>query len=88
MIIDQGKAAEAAALGKRHPHPILSFFQSGLARQTRLEKREADHLLISYPGRRSFLSCPDIILSSLRDFSLARSARVLVERPGSGTPGQ
>ena len=43
MIIAQGKAGEAAALGKRRPTPNLSFFQLGLARferQTQLEKRE------------------------------------------------
>jgi hypothetical protein len=46
MKIAQGKAAEAAALGKRPPHPA-SFFSSGLPRkhsgQTRRKKR-GDHL--------------------------------------------
>jgi hypothetical protein len=44
LIIAQGKAAEAAALGKTRPHPISLFSFSGSARPRRdepeKEKRE------------------------------------------------
>ena len=81
MIIAQGKAAEAAALGKSHPTPPLSFpfrFGAPRARQTGREK-ERKSFWVRNPGRRSFRLPWAIITSSLRDFSLARSARIVGE---------
>jgi hypothetical protein len=64
MIIAQGKAAEAAALGVTPPTPNLSFFQSGLARPRRAKpdwKKERRSFFASHPGRRSFLACPGLL---------------------------
>ncbi len=82
MIVAQGKAAEAAALGKPRPNP-LSLFSNLIwraeARQTRLEKREAI-ILCLLPRAAHLPRLPwATILSSLQDFSLTRSARILGE---------
>ena len=91
MIIAQGKAAAAAALGKPRPAPNLSFFQSGLARPGHAKpdwKKERRSFFVSYPGRRSFLACPYLIvltglqLGSLRShlrrtFAITGSAPVI-----------
>ena len=47
-ISAQGKAAEAAALGKGHPTPNLLFFQSGLARArapNQIGKKRGNHFV-------------------------------------------
>ena len=64
LITAQGKAAEAAALGKHHPAPKLSCFQSGLAPLGRAKpdwKQERESFCVSSPGRRSFLACPGLL---------------------------
>src|SRR5581483_5845093 len=58
-IIAQGQAAEAAALGKCHPIPNLSFFQSGLARSgapNQIGKKRGNHLVsLTQAGARASL---------------------------------
>ena len=76
----QGKAAEAAALSKETPHPT-SFFSSGLARLGRAKPEVKKEEIILGPQPRAALRLPGaIIVSSLRDFSLARCARIVGER--------
>ena len=48
MIVAQGKAAEAAALGKTPPHPASSF-SSGLARRRRAKPEEKEEEIIFGP---------------------------------------
>ena len=60
-IVAQGKDAEAAALGNRHPTPDLSFFQSSLARSPGapnwIGKKRGDHFLsLTQGGARSSLA--------------------------------
>ncbi len=83
MIIAQGKAAEAAALGKGRPTHNFSFFlpdwrASGAP--VRKEKREE---IILGPQPRAAPAVAGlpwaIIMSSLRDFGLARCARMVCE---------
>ena len=75
-MIAQGKAAEAAALGKAPPHPT-SFFTSGLARLRRAKPEVKKEEIILHPQPRAALRLPGaIVISSLRDFSLARCARI------------
>ena len=77
LIIAQGKAAEAAALGKPPPQPN-SFFPSGLARQRRAKPEGKKEENILGPPPRAALRLPwATIISSLRDFGLARSARIV-----------
>ena len=65
MIIAQGKAAEAAALGKRPPPDTQPPLFPGLprrpdpARQTR--KKGRGLFCARNPGRRSFLACPGLL---------------------------
>jgi len=66
-IIAQGKAAEAAALGKEPPHPT-SFFPSGLARQSHAkpEGKKTKSFRIGNPRPR----CACLVLSSHRPYTL------------------
>jgi len=85
MRIAPGKAAEAAARGKTPPQ-TASFFLSGLARprRARPEGKKEEIILGSQP--QAALRLPGaILILSLRDFSLARCARIMGERGGSGT---
>ncbi len=80
LIVAQGKAAEAAALGKKPPHPT-SFVSSGLARLWHAKPEEKKEVILLGPQPRAALRLPGaIIISSLRDFSLARCARIVGER--------
>jgi len=79
LIVAQGKAAEAAALGKKPPHPT-SFVSSGLARLWHAKPEEKKEVILLGPQPRAALRLPGaIIISSLRDFSLARCARIAGE---------
>jgi hypothetical protein len=79
LIVAQGKAAEAAALGKETPHPT-SFFTSGLARLWHAKPEVKKEEILLGPQPRAALRLPGaIIISSLRDFSLARCARIVGE---------
>src|SRR5437867_338206 len=85
LIIAQGKAAEAAALGKTPP-PSTSFFPSGLARRRRT-KPEGNHFATATQGGFRFAGLPwAVSRSSLRDFNLPPSARATGERRWS--PGR
>jgi hypothetical protein len=83
--IAQGKAAEAAALGKTPPHPT-TFFPSGLARPGRAkpEGRKPDFILSRSPrvAPESIRDCPGLEYFALPGhWSLAHSARPVAERP-------
>src|SRR5690242_18621423 len=73
LILAQGKAVEAAALGKTPPHPA-PFFPSGLAspKLAKPEGKKEEIILDPQPMAALRLSWA-IIISSLRNFSLARS---------------
>ncbi len=90
MIIAQGKAAEAAALGKRPTHPTAPFIQSGLVRLQRAKPgwKKAEQIILSLQPRAALLLPWAIITSSLWDCSLARCARMVGERKNSAMPGQ
>ena len=80
-ILASGKAIQAAALGKSPPHPA-TFFPSGLARRKRARPEGKKVEIILCPQPRAALRLPGaIITSSLRDFRLARGARI-VQRQG------
>ena len=85
-IVAQGKAAEAAALGKEPPYPT-SFFPSGLARLDAPNQKEKKSIIFRPQPRAALVPrLPWAILrSSLRDFNLARSAGTMGERPCSAT---
>ena len=77
--------AGAAARGKKPPHPP-SFSLRFLTRWRRAkteEKKEEIIFAFVTPGGASLARA--IIMSSLRDFSLARCARKVAERSSSGT---
>ena len=65
LIIAQGKAAVAAALGKEPPHPT-SLFPSGLARPARAKPEGNKEVFILDPQPRAALRLPwAILISSL-----------------------
>ena len=92
MKVAPGKAAEAAARGETPPNPT-SFFPSVLARQRRAKTEGKKATIIVRPLPRAALRLPGAtIMSSLRDFSVARRARIIApnasgKRPrGNGFP--
>ena len=76
LEVAQGKAAEAAALGKTPSHPV-SFCSSGLAPLTRAKPEEQKEVIFLGPLPRALRLPWATIISSLRDFSLVRSARIV-----------
>ena len=88
MIIAQGQAADlprrgaakagAAALGKSHPVPTLPFFWFGAPAGWRAKPEKGEQIIFRSEPRAAIV--PRLpwagILSSLQDFSLARSARI------------
>jgi len=69
---------EAAALGKKPPNPTSLFFHSGLARHWRAkpEWKKREEITLGPQPRAARRLPRAILISSLRDFSLARSARM------------
>jgi hypothetical protein len=84
----QGKAAEAAALGKTTPHPNFPFFKFGLARlraPTRIWKKERRSFWVRNSGRRS--ACPRMVCSAPAGAPEPFvAARTIGERSRSPTP--
>src|SRR5207249_4373971 len=61
MIVAQGKAAAAAALGKGAHHPTSFFFGFGAPERAKPEGNKRKSFWIRNPGRRSFLACPGLL---------------------------
>ena len=80
-MIAQSKAAEAAALGKSHPVPILRFVWFGASAGRRAKPEKGEQILFRSEPRAAFVPRWPwaSIMSSLRDFSLARLARIVDE---------
>ena len=77
-MVAQGKAAEAAALGKEPPHPP-SFFLSGLARGRRAKPERRKEAIILRPQPRAALvpSLPGAIYQVIPpELQLAAALRV------------
>jgi hypothetical protein len=87
MIIAQGKAADlprrsaakagAATLGKSHPVPTLPSFWFGAPAGWRAKPEKGEQIIFRSEPRAAFVPRWPwaTIISSLQDFSLARSAR-------------
>jgi hypothetical protein len=84
MIIAQGQAAEAAALGKSHPVPTLPFFWFGAPACWRAKPEKGEGIIFRSEPRAALVPRWPwaIIISSLWDFSLARLARIVDEGEG------
>src|ERR1043166_10200041 len=83
-MIAQGKAAEAAALGKEPPHQSLFLFRFG-APQARQTGRKKEGIILR-PQPRAALRLPwAIIMSSLPGLQLGWPAHIFGERQSSAT---
>ena len=78
-IIAQGKAAEAAALGRSSPVPTLPFFLFGAPAGWRAKQEKGEQIIFRSEPRAALVPRLPwaIIMSSLKDFSLARSTRII-----------
>ena len=88
MIIAQGQAAEAAALGKSQPVITLPFFWLGAPPGGTANPEKGEQIIFRSGPRAALVPRWPwaTIISSLQDFSLARSARIVGERSGPATP--
>jgi hypothetical protein len=88
MIIAQGKTAEVAALGNAHPVPTLPFFWFGAPAGWRAKPEKGEQIIFRSEPRAALVPRWPwaTIISSLQDFSLVRSARIVGERSGPRPP--
>jgi hypothetical protein len=81
MIIAQGKTAEAAALGNAHPVPTLPFCWFGAPAGWRAKPAKGEQIIVRSEPRAALVPRWPwaSIISSLQDFSLARSLASLTK---------